>query len=236
MSDVSSQPTRPTQISEYAEVCLRALEEKRLGTKISLGGAFGLLHYLDYRATHDVDAWWVENTTSQEKKQVTEAIVAALSQYGQARVRLFGDVTSIELDTTERKGVFSFQIADRSAQLQPSVPAGWANVLLDSLPDLIASKMNALIQRGAPRDFRDIHAICISNLATPMTCWQLWRQRQELAGDEANIALAMIAIRGHLERIELYRPLDAIADLGQREQARQLRQWYREVFLHERLA
>jgi hypothetical protein len=26
--------------------------------------ALGLLHYLDYRPTHDVDAWWVPEATS----------------------------------------------------------------------------------------------------------------------------------------------------------------------------
>jgi hypothetical protein len=51
------QPHRPTHLPDYAEVCLQALAHQGLGSKISLGGAFGLLHYLDYRPTHDVDAW-----------------------------------------------------------------------------------------------------------------------------------------------------------------------------------
>jgi hypothetical protein len=34
---------------DYAEACLQALASQELGDKISLGGAFGLLHYLDYR-------------------------------------------------------------------------------------------------------------------------------------------------------------------------------------------
>ena len=78
------------------------------------------------------------------------------------RQRSFGDVTSIELDTADKKKTFSFQIAERSAQLQPSVPAQWTDILLDSFSDLVASKMSALIQRGAPRDFRDIYSICQS--------------------------------------------------------------------------
>ena len=52
------QSQRPKHIPEYAEACLQALAAGNLGEKISLGGAFGLLHYLDYRSTHDVDARW----------------------------------------------------------------------------------------------------------------------------------------------------------------------------------
>ncbi len=224
------QPSRPTHIPVYADVCLQALTEHSLGDKISLGGAFALLHYLDYRPTFDVDAWWTENASTQDKEQVAAAIIGALSVYGQVRRRAFGDVTSIELETAGKKKTFSFQIAERSAQLLPSIPAPWTGVLLDSLSDLIASKMSALIQRGAPRDFRDIYAACQTQLTTPQQCWQLWRQRQQLAGDDADLEQAKAAINGHLERIELYRPLAQITDTEQQQQAAQVRRWYREVF------
>ncbi|NCC36326.1 MAG: hypothetical protein EOM24_30590 [Chloroflexia bacterium] len=214
----------------YADVCLHALVERNLGDKISLGGAFGLLHYLDYRPTFDVDAWWTENASTRDKEQVVDAIMAALIVYGQVRRRAFGDVISIELETADKKKTFSFQIAERSAQLLPSILAPWTAVLLDSLSDLIASKMNALIQRGAPRDFRDIYAACQSQLTTPQECWQLWQQRQQLAGDDADLEQAKTAINGHLERIELYRPLAQINNAEQQQQAAQVRRWYREVF------
>ena len=58
--------------------------------------------------------------------------------------------------------------------------------------------MNALIQRGAPRDFRDICAICHSQLATPRQCWQLWRQRQQLTGDDADLEQARAANYGYI--------------------------------------
>jgi hypothetical protein len=38
-------PTRPAQLSRYAEVVLQALAGAGLGHKISLGGALGLQHY-----------------------------------------------------------------------------------------------------------------------------------------------------------------------------------------------
>lgn len=76
------------------------------------------------------------------------------------------------------------------------------------------------IQRGAPRDFRDIYAACQTQLTTPpRECWQLWWQRQQLAGDDADLEQANAAINGHLERIEFYRPLAQINDAEQQQQA-----------------
>ena len=40
-------PRRPTHLPDYAEACLQALADHGMGEKISLGGALGLLHYLD---------------------------------------------------------------------------------------------------------------------------------------------------------------------------------------------
>lgn len=227
------QPTRPTHIPDFAEVCLQALAIQGLGDKISLGGAFGLLHYLDYRSTNDVDAWWQLATTTQEKQQVITALEAVLREYGNVSRRTFGDVVSVELATTQRRKAFSFQIAERSVQLEPSIAAQWTPVLLDSFADLVASKMVALVQRGAPRDFRDIHAICLAGLVTQTQCWQLWQQRQQLTNDDHDWERAKLAISGHLERIEQYRPLATIHDTTQRSQAEAVRQWYRKEFLHE---
>ncbi len=152
----AKQPQRPTHISEYADICLRALSAKRLGDRLSVGGALGLLHYLDYRPTHDVDAWWVPSATTEEQQQVLQTIERALQSFGEVQQRAWGDVVSLEL-VRSGETVFSFQIARRSAQLQPSSPTPWVDVLFDSLPDLVASKMVALVERGAPRDFRDIY-------------------------------------------------------------------------------
>lgn len=225
---------RPTHISPYAELSIRVLAEQGLGDKISLGGAFGLLHYWDYRSTHDVDAWWQAETTSADRQRVIDILVESLGAYGQVRQRIWGEVVSIELQT-EGKTVFSFQIAARSAQLQPSVPAGWADVLLDSLPDLLASKMVALVERGAPRDFRDIYAVCQAGLSTPEICWQLWQQRQQRSGSDADMGRARLAIEVHLERIEQHRPLNRVSDAQQRMEAQQTREWYRSEFLHAQM-
>jgi hypothetical protein len=129
----------------------------------------------------------------------------------------------------------SFQIAQRSVQLQPSVSAIWIDVPIDSLEDLLASKMVALVERGAPRDFRDIHALCHSGLTTPTRCWQVWRQRQRLAGSDSDSRRAQLAIETHLARIALHRPLDEIPDPQQRAEAEELRAWFTKEFIHAHL-
>lgn len=224
------QAKRPKHLSRYADVCLEALSSQGLGDRISLGGALGLLHYLDYRPTHDVDAWWVPSATTAEQEQVIQVLKTTLQAFGQVRDRAWGDVVSVEL-LQQDQVVFSFQIAHRSAQLQPGTPSSWEGVWLDSFPDLVASKMVALVERGAPRDLRDIHALCQAGLTSPAQCWQLWRQRQELAGSDTDAHRARLAVETHLTRIAQHRPLEQIADPDQRMAARQLRAWFQTEFL-----
>lgn len=227
-------PQKPTNISDYAVVCLRALSQVGLGNCLSLGGAFGLLHYLDYRSTHDIDGWWMPESSSHERRRVIEVLESTLAGYGAVRTRRWGEVVSVELREANRT-VFSFQIAERSALLQEPIAVEWTDTPIDSLPDLIASKMNALVERGAPRDFRDIRAICQAGLATPQGCWTLWRQRQLLVDGDPNLDRAYLAVATHLKRIEQHRPVEQINDAEDRRVAQQTRLWYREVFLHVRL-
>jgi hypothetical protein len=142
----------PSNAPAYAKICLDALVRKGLGKEISLGGGFGLLYYLDYRPTNDVGAWWEESATPEDQQRVILEIEAALEPYGQVKKRKWGDVSSVELLQDDEK-VFSFQVARRSAQLQPPVLSPELDILPDSFPDLISSKMVALVERGAPRDF-----------------------------------------------------------------------------------
>lgn len=223
-------PKLPTHLSDYGRICLQALVDAGLGEKISLGGALGLLHYLDYRPTHDVDAWWAD-VTEPGRQAVVETLEVALQPYGAVQTRTWGDVVSIELQEDTGK-VFSFQIARRSAQLEPSSFMPEFEVLLDSFSDLIASKMVALVERGAPRDFRDIHAVCQAGLITPKKCWVLWRKRQQLAGSDGDRQRATLAVETHLERIARHRPLDDITDSEKRREAESSRTWFRSVFLH----
>jgi predicted nucleotidyltransferase component of viral defense system len=224
------QPQQPSNLSAYAHACLNALVESGLSDRISIGGALGLFHYLDYRLTQDVDAWWSEPLTQDEKQEVIDTLFQTLTGFGPVSKRAWGDVISIEL-TQDNKKVFSFQIAARSARLEDPISAGWIEVPLDSLADLAASKMVALVERGAPRDFLDIYQICHTGLLRIDECWSLWRRRQALSLSDADQARARLAIESHLERIALHRPLEQITDPDQREQAQQLRQWFQNDFL-----
>jgi hypothetical protein len=222
---------RPKQMSEHAEACLLALSAQGLGRKISLGGAFGLAHYYEYRPTHDVDAWWMPEATAEERQQVVQAIQDTLRPFGPVRVRTWGDVVSVELQQEERT-VFGFQVAHRSAQLAPSRPVPWTDAWLDSLPDLVAAKMVALVERGAPRDFRDVYTLCQAGVTTAKQCWSLWRRRQQLASSDTDTARARLAVQTHLARIALHRPLNQIADPTERAAAERARTWFEEEFLN----
>lgn len=222
--------SHPAHLSVYMQACLNALADHDLGIAISVGGGLGLLHYLDYRTTHDVDAWWTDAATPVVRAEAIRVLEMTLAPYGQIKTRTWGDVVSVEL-AVEGQTVFSFQIAARNAQLEPSGKLPWVDVGLDSLPDLVASKMMALIERGAPRDFRDIHAVCQAGLVTPEQCWILWRRQQQLAGSDTDQARARLAIETHLTRIEQHRPLSRIEDAPARAQAERVRHWFREEFL-----
>jgi len=224
------QPHYPTQLPEHAEICLQALIANGLGHKISIGGAVGLMHYFEYRSTYDLDAWWEPSTTSKEQQQVISVLESMLQSFGQVRTRTWGDVTSVELKSG-RKKVFSFQIAHRSVQLEPTVRSPWKDVQLDSFTDLVANKMVALVERGAPRDLLDIHTLCDEGFVTPSQCWQLWRQRQELAGNDTEPTRARLAIESHLARLAQHRPLEKIADPAARAAAAKVRTWFEKEFV-----
>lgn len=220
----------PKNISQFAIACLESLQKSGLGRHISLGGAFGLAHYHEYRSTKDVDAWWIKEATENEQQQVLEDLKKTLENFGSVEVRRFGDVVSLEL-SQQGQVSFSFQIANRSAQLQPSLLSPWAPVKLDSFDDLAASKMTALVERGIPRDFLDIYEICRQKICTIQRCWQLWQDREKKRGVEnANVNLALKAIRLHLSRIERMRPLDLIKNSEDRKQAQELREWFKNEF------
>ena len=116
-------PYRPTHLSDHAEACLQALADHGMGGKISLGGALGLLHYLDYRPTHDVDAWWDASATAEDRRQLIRLLETTLESFGQVKTRAWGDVVSVEL-LQEGQVVFSFQVARRSASQQRAEAEG----------------------------------------------------------------------------------------------------------------
>jgi hypothetical protein len=227
------QPKLPRDISPYARACLEAIASKDLGAYVSLGGAFGLAHYIEYRSTNDVDAWWREPVPGEARDAVIRSVEEALRGFGGVRKRSWGDVTSVELER-EGKTIFSFQIARRSAHVDEPMVGAWpGGIGIDSLDELIAGKMKALVERGAPRDFRDIYTICQAQYADVEHCWDLWTLRQRLSHEDTDRERAHIAIRSHLARLEAVRPLESIPDVEPRTRAARLRSWFEKEFLHE---
>ncbi len=226
---------KPDNTSNYALACLNALSASKMGGCVSIGGAFGLSHYYEYRTTHDIDAWWDEKTSLQQQQEIISLLSTVLEKFGTVRIRIWGDVASIEL-IQESKTVFSFQIAKRSALLEEPVPSPWAGVPLDSFSDLIASKMTALVERGAPRDFRDIYTLCSNKLIDIAACWTLWEKRQTAAHGDTDKNRARLAIESHMERITLHRPLDSIQDSNGRIEAEKLRNWFKVEVLNAGMA
>lgn len=169
---------------------------------------------------------------AEERQQVIGALEKALQPFGHVRVRSWGDVVSVEL-AKDKQTIFSFQVARRSVELQPPLPGPWpGGIRIDSFDDLVASKMVALIERGAPRDFRDIYTLCQSHQYSIERCWELWANRQEAAGEDADRRRAALAIQTHISRLEQARPLEKIADETERSAAAQLRQWFIAEFIH----
>ncbi|NJM40288.1 MAG: nucleotidyl transferase AbiEii/AbiGii toxin family protein [Anaerolineae bacterium] len=225
------QPNRPTQLPPLTLECFDALAQAGCGQFVSIGGAFGLAHYFEYRTTHDVDAWWVEPVTSEQRKRVTTVLEAVLRKHGAVRVREWGDVVSVELRQAN-KTTFSFQIARRSAQLMDVVTGVWpGQIAIDSFEDLLASKMTALVNRGAPRDFRDVYRLCLSGLCNIEDCWRLWEQRRLAAGEATEDTVsererARLAICTNLARVSQARPIKTIDDEEERMDAEKLRNWF----------
>ncbi len=224
-------PERPSDIDPLAEALLTQLQSYPAARHIVLGGYFALKHYFDYRVTHDVDAWWAEESRESDREQARAALKAVLESLANekgltVKRRRFGDTESWELLRAGTK-IFSFQIASRTLRLEPSVPSPWPPLLIETFVDNVASKMNALVQRGAPRDFADIRQLVTAGHLTPAECWDLWRRKNP----DLNPVDARAEVGRHLHEIELRRPLDTLTDPAQREQAWQTRTWFRSVFL-----
>jgi hypothetical protein len=115
----------------------------------------------------------------------------------------------------------------RSLSLDPPLPSRWPPILIETLRDNIASKMNALVRRGAPRDFTDIHRVVELGLLSAADCWSLWSSRNP--GEQVEAARQMVCV--YLAGLDARRPLEAITDPVQRQRAQQVRTWFQQHFL-----
>lgn len=182
---------------------------------------------MDYRTTHDLDAWWKSGRTEPTIARLRSVMTDVAGRHGLAfNEREWGETVSFELSDEGRK-VFSFQVAVRSVELEPPRPSSWEPILVESLADNVGSKMNAVVHRGAPRDFMDAREIVTRGIASVEQCWDWWSRKNP--GVDVRLARAQ-ALR-HLEGLEQRRPLASIEDTGERAAARSAREWIRKTLL-----
>jgi hypothetical protein len=218
---------RPRRLDPLAERVLSLLSGRPEGNQIVIGGYLALQHYLDYRTTHDIDAWWSGRADPAAEEAIRQVMQHVADETQMAlRERRFGDTLSFELMRDDEQR-FSFQIATRSIAVEEPRMSAWPPLRIETLADNIGAKMNALVNRGAPRDFLDIHAVVVAGLLTPGRCWELWgikNPRESTEAAKRNVLL-------HLAGLDSRRPLEGISDPADRERARTVRHWFRDVFV-----
>lgn len=219
-------PHRPPSIPELADLILTRLAIEPTSAEIIIGGGIALKHYVDFRMTHDIDGWWrhlrLEEAVSGIKTAMAEL---AAARHLILKHRTFGQTDSFELHEPSGKQIFAFQISKRDVPLDDPIPSEWPPIMLETFRDNVGSKMNALVQRGAPRDFVDIFEVVKRGLTTTDECWRLW----EAKNTGASVNEAKIDILTHLKRIEQRRPISSIPH-EEREHAQQLRSWFQSDF------
>jgi len=218
-------PKPPANLHPLSRELLESMEGHDRAAEIVIGGGVALSHYLEYRDTVDLDAWWRTAPNPAALAFVETCMKSLASKHGlDYRRRSWGETESLELLRGSQKQ-FSFQISQRSLYLDEAIPAHWQPVWIETLRDNVASKMTALVERGAPRDLKDVFELCQRGIATVGECWDLWQLKNE--GSDLSAGSGKILF--HIERMELQRPLETLAP-GHRAAANALRTWYREVF------
>jgi hypothetical protein len=223
-------PHPPPDIDPLASEVLERLREHPEAMHVVLGGHFALRCYLAYRPTHDLDGWWSAGLTASQRQSARSAIrqVAAdvADAHGLSLVeRSWGDTEAIDfqrVDSGRRRTIFSVQIADRTVELEPPILSPWPPIPIETLRDNLASKMTALVARGAPRDFRDVYEVVKAQLATVSECWDLWQAKNP----DTRLDRARAQVIKHLESIAERRPLDQLPE-PERSAANDLRRWVR---------
>jgi len=225
---VQRNPTKPANLDPIAADILEELHRAPEAKHFVLGGYFALSHYLDYRRTHDIDAWWDEGGRTESAVQAArDALATVAKRRGldlQERER--GDVLYFVLqDPASHQSVFSFQVAERTRQLAQPLASPYPPIMIEAFDDNVASKMTALVSRGAPRDLRDIHVIVTSGLSTVSEAWQLWQKKNP----DKSLTAAKAEVMRSLDALEARRPLRSLPE-KEAEEAARVREWYRSEF------
>ena len=224
MQDIRPKP--PQNLNPFSRELLESLAGHAEAAEIVIGGGVALSHYLEYRDTVDLDAWWRTTPNPEVLNFIERCMMALAAKHSlDYRRRTWGETESLELLRGSQKQ-FSFQISKRSLYLDEAIPAAWQPIWIETLRDNVASKMTALVLRGAPRDFTDIYELCRLEIITTIDCWLLWSEKNP--GISVSEAKRKVITR--LLMIETARPLDSIQPTTAREKAGLVRRWYHDTF------
>ena len=221
------EPRVPSNLNPYARELLEMLRGQPAARHIIPGGGVALSHYHEYRETVDVDAWWVQIPNEADLEETVALLRATMRALGERggfdySERKWGDTLSLELRRGSRK-IFSFQISTRDVQLEPPVEAEWSPVKIEAFRDNLGSKMNALVERGAPRDFVDIATVCLAGIVTVAECWTAWRDK----GSRRDSVEAKCIVLRSLAVLEVRRPIEKFGDPAAKQRAVAVREFIR---------
>jgi len=104
-------------------------------------------------------------------------------------------------------------------------------VSLDGFSNLVANKMVALVERGAPQDFLDIYTLCYEGLTTASRCWQLWKVRQESTGHTVKTMWAKMAVLNHVAQLAQTYPSEKMVDPIEPSAISHIQLWFQTDFL-----
>jgi predicted nucleotidyltransferase component of viral defense system len=220
------EPQRPSNLHPLTEELLDHLQNHPEASEIVIGGGVALSHYSQHRHTFDLDAWWKSDPKEETIKLIRSVMQQIAQSHGAFEENQWGDVISFNIKESSGQKVFSFQIAQRDQYLELPMTSPWAPILLETFSDNLASKMVALVDRGAPRDLVDIYELVRGDLISLEHCWDLYLQKRPEADPEA----AKQQVLEHLERLEARRPLDSITNPEDQSYAGLVRHWYYEHF------
>jgi len=223
-SPLVTTPKPPSSLNEYALDLLNRLKRDPLASEFVIGGGVALSHYVDYRKTNDLDVWW----KTKESRAALDAVEKAMKAMAADRNLTFSMLKTGEVDRLilheGKKKVFSFEIAPRDRSIGNNHQSAWKPLMIESFEDNLASKMTALVSRGAPRDFLDIHTVCGRGIS-PEKCWELYAHKHGC--DQTDVAHAKSKVGRHLRDLERRRPLGKITDLKEREKAGRVRSFFK---------
>lgn len=217
----------PIELENIQRDLLSALGDIPEAAAFTIGGGVALNTFVEPRVTNDIDAWWTNARKSDALIQARGACERVGADYGlHVQTRSAGDVESIEFLSDDNKKVFSFQVASRDVSLDAPDASPWGQLKIESLTDNVASKMVALVKRGAPRDFADIKRVVDAGLASVDDLWVLWQRKQP----GQSVQTAKAHVMSHLVGIENRTPLNRVPE-EELEQRSRARVWIRETLL-----